>query len=198
MVSVPKAPVVAYELKATIIGIEPPIWRRLQAPGTMPLCYLHDALQAVFGWTDSHLHQFEKDGKVWSVPEWYEDADDIEVVDEGTTPLSRVLKTEGESMIYEYDFGDDWKHEIVLERILVADSVPVLCLGGERSSPPEDVGGVHGYEEFLDAIFDPDHEEFEHYRQWAGDGFGPERFDLQKVNDTLNRMRWPKRHRRSR
>ena len=74
------AALVAYELKTTIIGIQPPIRRRLQVPNTMLLCCLHDALQAAFGWTDSRLHQFEKNGKLWSVPEWYEDADDIAVV----------------------------------------------------------------------------------------------------------------------
>jgi len=200
MDSVPNASTaaVAHELKATIIGIQPPIWRRLQVPRTMLLCCLHDALQAAFGWTDSHLHQFEKDGTIWSQPDWYEDADEMKVVDESKTPVSRVLMTEGDSMMYEYDFGDDWKHEIVLERILAADSVPVICLGGERCCPPEDVGGVGGYEEFLEVIFEPDHEEFDQYRQWVGDGFWPERFDLRGVNETLSRMRWPKRHRRSR
>jgi hypothetical protein len=197
MVSVPTAAVVAYELKTTIIGIQPPIWRRLQVPSTMRLCCLHDALQTAFGWTDSHLHQFEKDGTTWSQSAWYDDVDDIEVVDEVKTPVRRVLKTAGDTMIYEYDFGDRWRHEIILERILVADSVPLLCLAGERCCPPEDVGGVSGYGEFLEAIFEPDHDEFDHYRQWAEDEFWPERFDLRKVNETLARMRWPKRHRRS-
>lgn len=97
MVPVPNANA-AYELKVTLLGIQPPIWRRLRVPSTMLLCCLHDALQAAFGWTDSHLHQFEKDGKFWSVSEWYED-DDIEVVDESRAPLRRVLKTEGESLL---------------------------------------------------------------------------------------------------
>lgn len=112
-------------------------------------------------------------------------------------PVSVALRAEGDSLLYEYDFGDCWRHDVVLERLLVADAVRVLCLGGERSAPPEDVGGVGGYEEFLEVLFDPEHEEFEHYRQWAGDDFWPERFDLAKVNETLNRMRWPKRRRSS-
>jgi hypothetical protein len=193
---VPAAAVVAYEIKVTLIGIEPPIWRRLQVPNTMLMCCLHDAIQAVFGWTDSHLHQFQKDDQTWSDPEWFED-DDIDVGDESRVPVGRVLKAEGDSLHYEYDFGDNWRHNVVLERILVAESVPVLCLGGDRSCPPEDVGGVGGYEDFLEVLFDPEHEQFEHYRKWAGDGFWPERFDLKKVNETLSRMRWPKRHRRS-
>ena len=107
-----------YQLKITLLGIEPPIWRRIQVPSTMLLCCLHDAFQAVMGWTDSHLHQFEKDGKYWGVPEYDEFDDDIEVIDESKVPVGRVLKTEGDSMVYLYDFGDNWRHEVVLEKIV--------------------------------------------------------------------------------
>jgi deoxycytidylate deaminase len=79
-------------------------------------CCLHDALQAVMGWTDSHLHLFEKDSRVWSVPEWCED--DIVVVDESSIRLNRVLKAEGDSFTYVYDFGDSWRHEVLLEKIV--------------------------------------------------------------------------------
>jgi hypothetical protein len=132
------------------------------------------------------------------VPDWYED-DDIEVVDESRTPLNRVLKAEGDSLVYEYDFGDCWRHEVTLEKIVPCEMLLArpVCVGGERSCPPEDVGGVGGYTEFLNVIFDPTHEEFDHYRKWAGEDFAPERFDILKVNDILDRMRWPKRHRRS-
>jgi hypothetical protein len=101
-------------------------------------------------------------------------------------------------MIYLYDFGDCWRHEIVLEKITPADTSATkpVCLAGERRCPPEDVGGPHGYQEFLEAIFDPNHEEFEHYRRWAGDPVHAEEFDLKAVSDILDRMRWPKRHRR--
>jgi hypothetical protein len=140
----------------------------------MLLCCLHDCLQAVLGWTDSHLHQFEKDGKVWSAPEWFADHD-IEVVNESKTPLDRVLKAEGDSIVYEYDFGDRWLHEVALEKIVPCETALTrpVCLGGKRSRPPEDVGGVTGYNEFLD-------------------GFQPEYFDLAQVNQALERMRWPR------
>lgn len=166
-------------------------------PSTILLCCLHDALQAVLGWTDSHLHQFEKDRKIWGVPDWYED-EEIKITKESTTALNRVLKTESDSLVYQYDFGDNWLHEVVLEKIVPCDSAMVrpVCLGGERSVPPEDVGGVSGYSEFLEVIFEPGHEEFDHYRAWA-EGFYAEHFDLAKVNETLNRMLWPRRHRRS-
>ena len=191
-----KEPPSIYQLKATLIGIEPPIWRRIHVPGTMLLCCLHDALQAVIGWTNSHLHQFEKDGKLWGVPE-YDEFEDLEIIDESRVPVSELLKTEGDSLLYRYDFGDDWRHQVVLEKILPAETVNrrPKCVGGERHGPPEDVGGAFGYERFLQVISDPAHEEYEHWVAWAGP-FQAEEFDPEKVNQVLSRMRWPARHRR--
>jgi hypothetical protein len=148
------------------------------------------------GWTDSHLHQFEKDGKYWGVPET-DEFGDLELKDESKVAVSRLLKAEGDSMVYVYDFGDDWRHEVVLEKIVASDdTAKPICLAGERRCPPEDVGGPHGYQEFLEAIFQPKHEEFDHFRGWAGGKFHAEEFDLKAVNKILERMRWPVRHRR--
>ncbi len=185
-----------YELKITLLGIAPPIWRRLQVPSTLLLCCLHDALQAVMGWTDSHLHMFEHDGKNWGVPE-HDEFGDLELLDESKVSVGKILRAEGDSMVYVYDFGDDWRHEVTLEKMLpsIGRTKPI-CTGGERACPPEDVGGAHGYAEFLEVIFQPDHEEFDHYRSWAGKDFQPEKFDLKAVNEVLDRMRWPLRHRR--
>jgi hypothetical protein len=186
-----------YQLKITLLGIEPAIWRRMQVPSTIPLCCLHDAIQAVLGWTDSHVHQFEKDGKYWGVPDEEALDGDIEVIAEGNVPVSRVLRAEGDSMVYVYDFGDNWRHSVVVEKILPSDApTKPVCLAGERRCPPEDVGGVSGYQEFLDVIFEPGHEEFSHFRGWAGGTFYAEEFDLKSVNEILERMRWPVRHRR--
>jgi Plasmid pRiA4b ORF-3-like protein len=186
-----KAPPPVYQLKITLAEIRPPIWRRIQVPATILLCCLHDALQAVFGWTDSHLHNFEKDGKYWGVPEY----DDL--IDESKVRLAQVLKAKGDSMIYVYDFGDNWRHEVVLEKIIPAGELikSPICLGGDRRCPPEDVGGVSGYEDFLEIIADPRHEDYEEYVGWAGGHFLDE-FDLKAVNEILSRMRWPVRHRR--
>jgi Plasmid pRiA4b ORF-3-like protein len=186
-----------YQLKITLLEIDPPIWRRIQVPSTTPLHRLHDVFQVVMGWTDSHLHQFEKDGKYWGVPET-DEVGDLELVDEKKVPVSEILKTEGDSMVYVYDFGDDWRHEVVLEKILVSDvaAPKPICLAGERRCPPEDVGGPHGYTEFLEVIFQPGHEEFEHFRGWAGGKFHAEEFALKAVNDILGRMRWSVKHRR--
>ena len=192
----PKAPPPVYQLKLTLLDIQPPIWRRIQVPSSIKLCCLHSALQVVMGWTDSHLHQFEKDGKNWGVPEW-DEFNEFDLIDESKTLLAKVMKSEGDSMNYQYDFGDDWQHGIVLEKILPVESAlkhPV-CLAGERRCPPEDVGGVHGYEAFLEVIFDPKHEEYEQMVRWAGGHFVDE-FDLKALNRKLSRMRWLVRHRR--
>jgi hypothetical protein len=192
-----KAPPTIYQLKITLLEIEPPIWRRIQVPGTIHLCCLHDALQAAIGWTDSHLHQFERDNRCWGVPE-YDEFDEHDLIDESETPLSTLLNAEGDSMVYLYDFGDDWRHHIVLEKIIQVNE-PMktpICLAGERRCPPEDVGGVQGYEEFLEVIFEPTNEEFNHLVGWAGGPFQAEEFDLNTVNKTLSRMRLPIRHRR--
>jgi Plasmid pRiA4b ORF-3-like protein len=192
----PKAPPIIYQLKITLIDLEPPIWRRIQVPSSIKLCCLHSAVQVVMGWTETHIHQFEKDGKNWGIVQLYDD-EKLDVLDDGSVTLAEVLKSEGDSMAYQYDFGDDWLHEIVLEKIESAETVlkhPV-CIAGERRCPPENVGGVSGYERFLEIIFDPRHEEYEDMVRWAGGHFQDE-FDLKVVNKTLSRMRWPVRHKR--
>jgi hypothetical protein len=192
---VKKASPSIYTLKITMFGIEPPIWRRIQVPNSIHLCCLHSAIQVVMGWTDSHLHQFQKAGKSWGVPA-FDEFNEFNLIDESKTILANVLQAEGDSMTYQYDFGDDWQHKILLEQIVPATEVlkSPVCLGGERRCPPEDVGGIPGYEEFLEAIFDPTHEEYEQFVRWAGGHFQDE-FDMKAVNKKLSRMHWPVRHR---
>lgn len=200
----PKTQLYVYELRITLQEIRPPIWRLVQVPDTLRLSRLHDVLQTAMGWTDSHLHRFEKDGMHWGVRE-HEGDDGIEILDESRTTIGAALTTPSDSMLYVYDFGDNWRHNVELEKILPASGVvrPV-CIAGERHCPPEDVGGVPGYAEFLEVIFEPGHEEFEHYVRWAGGPsalnrsvgrFQPEEFNVIAVNDAFSRMRWPA-HRR--
>ncbi len=99
-----------YQLRITLTGIDPPIWRRIQVSSSLKLCCLHSAFQVVIGWTDSHLHQFEKDGKSWGVPEW-DEFDEFDLIDESKTHLGKVLRSEGDSVTYLYDFGDGWQHD---------------------------------------------------------------------------------------
>ena len=148
------------------------------------------------GWTDSHLHQFEKDEKKWGIVQLYEDEKD-DVLDDGDVTLAEVLKTEGDSMRYEYDFGDCWWHEVVLEKTIPASTAvkTPVCLGGDRRCPPEDVGGVSGYQKFLDAITEPTHQDYERLVTRVGGHF-LDQFDVKAATKTLKRMRWPVRHKR--
>jgi hypothetical protein len=185
-----KAEPCIYELRITLQRILPPIWRLIQIPDTLRLSHLHDALQTVIGWTDSHLHRFEKDGKQWGVPD-VDGEDWVEIIEESRTTIGAVLTTPGDSMLYVYDYGDNWRHNIELEKILPASgAVRPVCLAGERHCPPEDVGGIPGYENFLEVIFEPGHKDHEDYVRWAG-RFQAEEFNLKAVNGALSRMRWP-------
>ena len=191
-----KEPPPIYQLKITLIGIEPPIWRAIQVPGSVKMCCLPSAFQVVMGWKDSHLHEFEKDGKRWGMVQLYEN-EELDVTEDSDATLSEVLGSEGESVIYIYDFGDYWQHKVLLEKIIQVNEIMKIpiCLAGARRCPPEDVGGVSGYEEFLEVIVDPTHEEYEHYVGWVGGHFLDD-FNMKDVNEILAKMRWPIRHKR--
>jgi hypothetical protein len=164
-----------YQLKATLLETKPPIWRRVVVPEDTKLARLHDILQAAFGWWDCHLHEFEIDGVRYGVDDG-EDSDPPE--DERRARLRNLVKA-GSSFVYVYDFGDDWRHNVVVEKVLPAQegaTYPV-CTGGRRACPPEDCGGTWGYEGFLEAISDPAHEEHDSMLEWVGGSFDPEAFD---------------------
>jgi hypothetical protein len=174
-----------YQLKVALQRAKPPIWRRFLIDSTVTLEDLHEALQIVMGWTDSHLHQFIADGCCYGVPnpEW----DFEEIVDEKTVRLNRILVSEKDSMTYEYDFGDGWVHKITLEKILPFDpnvTLPV-CVKAKGACPPEDVGGLWGYYRFLEALKDPNHEEHEEFREWIDGDFDPDAYDIEQVNQLL-------------
>ncbi|SFE96917.1 pRiA4b ORF-3-like protein [Nitrosomonas sp. Nm166] len=177
-----------YQLKVTLKGIRPPIWRRFLIASTASLADVHTILQIVIGWTDSHLHEFTKGRDRYGMPD--EDFPE-DIYDEAKYRLDQVLKEEKEKLIYTYDFGDGWEHDVVLEKILPfeADAKLPLCLKGSRACPPEDIGGVPGYAMFLEAISDPKHPEHDSMLEWiaddTGDTFDPERFDLDEVNNLL-------------
>ncbi|MHB8573924.1 MAG: plasmid pRiA4b ORF-3 family protein [Dehalococcoidia bacterium] len=177
-----------YQLKVTLRNTRPPIWRRLQVRGNIRLSTLHVILQIAMGWTDSHLHQFIIDGLYYGEPD-----PDFEprVMNEQRVRLSDVAPDRGKTFRYEYDFGDSWEHAVLVEAIL--DPVPrqryPVCIDGKRACPPEDVGGVWGYAEFLAAIADPQHAEHEEMLEWSGGDFDPTAFDLAAVNQRLATLR---------
>lgn len=173
-----------YQLKVTLKGTRPPIWRRLQLASTDNLEDVHIALQIVMGWTNSHLHEFAKGRDRYGAPDEDFPSD---IKDEIDFRLDQVLEKEKDKLTYMYDFGDGWEHEVVLEKILPYETSAVLpvCLKGKRACPPEDVGGIGGYKMFLETISDPSHPEYEEMLEWAGGSFDAEHFDLAQTNDFL-------------
>jgi Plasmid pRiA4b ORF-3-like protein len=184
-----KNPTQIYQIKVTLDDTHPPVWRRILVPGNTTLLKLHDILQIVMGWWDYHLHMFTIAGEIYGDP-----ADDeygeLGTLNESRYKLSQLIDSEGQRFSYEYDFGDSWDHTLLVEKILSPEEglrYP-LCLKGKRACPPEDVGGVWGYENFLEAIHDPNHEEHDEYLEWVGGEFDPQAFDLEEINARLRGM----------
>jgi hypothetical protein len=178
-----------YQVKITLKYIRPPIWRRIEVPGDVTLDKLHLILQAVMGWSNSHLHQF-KVGKTYYGEPSIDEFSDLNLKDESKARLQKILSKPKQKMIYEYDFGDGWEHEILLEKVLPLDRGVRYprCLSGARACPPEDCGGVYGYANFLEAISDPKHEEHDEYLDWIGGEFDAEKFDGAKLENALKNM----------
>jgi len=175
-----------YQLKVTLDEIRPPIWRRFLVRGDVTLYRLHLILQAVMGWTDSHLHMFTIDGLDYGEPDPdFEDFGD-EIVDDRRTKLDQVVGREGMKFSYLYDFGDGWEHTIEVEKILAPQaSTRPLCVEGARACPPEDCGGVGGYEELVEAMANPRRKRHRELVEWLGEEFQPEAFELEIVNQEL-------------
>jgi hypothetical protein len=175
------------ELEVSMRDIEPRIWRAVRVPADLTLARLHEVLQVAFGWTDSHLHDFVARGIRFGMI----DADDeIFSVDEEAAPLGAVVDP-GESLLYRYDFGDDWEHDIVVKRVTDGRQDAFVCTAGARACPPEDCGGAHGYAEMLAILAKPAHSEHREIRTWVGRRFDPEKFDRESVNKKLAKLAKP-------
>jgi hypothetical protein len=181
-----KSPI--YQIKVTLDESKPPIWRRLLVPGDVTLEHLHYIIQVAMGWTNSHLHQFIV-GQTY-IGEPHPDYG-FEMQNERRVKLNQVAPREGFKFRYEYDFGDSWLHNLLVEKIVEPEpgqQYPA-CIKGKRACPPEDVGGVWGYDTFLESIRDPGHPEHQMYREWIGGEFDPEEFDLEETNEILQELR---------
>jgi hypothetical protein len=178
-------------VRVSIDRIEPRIWRRLVVPLQFNLRELHLVLQAAFGWTNSHLHEFEIGGLSYGdeLANAERADDDPRVFDEMEVRLLDFTGKPGTTFRYIYDMGDNWVHTVCLEKHFGLEPAPKVarCVEGGRARPPEDVGGPSGYQEFLEAVFDPFHEEHQAMKGWAGGHFNPEWFDLELINKDLAR-----------
>ena len=177
-----------YQIKITLNGSAPEIWRRLLIPSDLLLSNFHYVIQTAMGWTNSHLHQFVKDRTFYTERMVDDDLwEEMDNIDYKGMIVSDLLKRTRSRVTYEYDFGDSWEHEIVVEKVLSPDDsldCPI-CLAGEMNCPPEDCGGVWGYSDLLKILKQPEHEEYKEYLEWLGGEFDPSHFDKNEVNSVL-------------
>ncbi|MGA2211471.1 MAG: plasmid pRiA4b ORF-3 family protein [Acidimicrobiales bacterium] len=176
-----------FQLRIQLADTSPVVWRRILAPGSVRLPKLHDYLQAAMGWTNSHLHCFMIDGKLYGMhfDDWPEDE-----LDEKEFTIYQAVGDAGR-FSYEYDFGDSWTHDVVVEErsFQQLGLKFAVCLDGQNACPPEDVGGVTMFERFKKAIADPTDEEHDQYLLWVGGRYDPEAFRLAAANAALQRVR---------
>ena len=177
-----------YRLYVFLLDIAPPIWRRVEVSSETSLAQLHKVLQATMGWQDYHLHEFEIGGQRYGVPDPDYDQPG-EVVKDSDVKLSRALPRKGASLLYSYDFGDNWVHSVILEDILPMepDTKYPRVVDGARACPPEDSGGSSGYADLVEILAKPRHKEYRQMREWAGKNFDPENFTAKTANLLLKR-----------
>ncbi|MFI9530082.1 plasmid pRiA4b ORF-3 family protein [Micromonospora rosaria] len=177
-----------FQLKVSLAGIRPPVWRRVLVPGAYTLDRLHRVVQYAVGWRDCHLHSFDIDGVSYGDPDPDPDGE-LALRDELEVRLDAVLG-KGSRFRYTYDFGDWWEHDLVVEDVVLADPDEryPTCLDGGRAGPPENIGGPLGYRDLLAALADPGRPGSASLRDWVGDGFDPESFDAGRTTTLLRRF----------
>lgn len=184
-----------YQFKISLKEIHPAIWRRILVPEVYSFWDLHVAIQDSMGWVDYHLHAF-RFGKKYSrtateigIPD-----DDFEVnmLPGWDIPVSEFFNDVGAACVYEYDFGDGWQHEVLLEGILLREKgyrYPA-CIDGAGACPPEDCGGVGGYYRLMEVIADPSNEEHEEMLAWLGGKYDRNGFNHKNVKFDNPKKRW--------
>jgi hypothetical protein len=179
-----------YRVHVSLREIEPAIWRRIELSSQTTLKQLHRILQITMGWENYHLHEYIFDGRRYGTADPAYDGTG-EIIRETGVRLATVLPEPGAEILYVYDFGDYWQHDVRLEAVFLAESgikYPRL-LDGARSCPPQNCGGAGGYADLLEILPDPTHEEFEHMREWAGPRFDAEVFSVDASNERLQKNR---------
>jgi hypothetical protein len=187
-----KKQVQAFQIKATLNGIRPPIWRRFLVRGDMTLEQLHGTLQCLMeNWYDYHLHQFTIKGFLYG-PEEVDTFGDEELKDESRYRIDQVLSDPGETFLYEYDFGDGWEVGLKLEKMLPVEEGTAypLCIKGKRAAPPDDCGGIPGYYDLVGNMSHPGTPEYDDSVEWlGGEPINFEEFDIEAVNGCLQRLK---------
>jgi hypothetical protein len=195
-------PKLVHQFLIVLSGTDPLVWRRLQVPERYSFWDLHVAIQDAMGWLDYHLHEFRlldrTEERVVSIGiPTDDDPEDRPVISGWDVPLSRYFERRGwhaPPAMYAYDFGDDWEHVLMHEGMESAEESLTYprCISGGRRCPPEDCGGVHGYEEFLKVIANRRHPDHRSMLEWAGGAYDPDAFDPNAVVFDNPRKRWKK------
>jgi Plasmid pRiA4b ORF-3-like protein len=183
-------PAPVYQLKVSLRDAKPPIWRRLLVPADISLARLHATILSAFGWHGGHMHVFET-----AYGDFGHADRELGHRADGSVTLEQVAQQVKDKIRYTYDFGDDWVHDIVVEKVLDPDPSTGYprCTGGKRAAPPDDCGGIWGYEELVEVLADPAHPEHEERLEWLGladaSQFTPDAFDVEAVNSRLGALR---------
>ncbi|GHJ40493.1 plasmid pRiA4b ORF-3 family protein [Streptomyces sp. TS71-3] len=178
-----------HKIKITLRESRPPIWRRLEVPSGITLRDLHHIIQAAFGWEDYHMWAFETGRDRYGVVDC-----DLGIRSAASKRLDHVAPHTGDRLRYTYDFGDDWEHDLLIEDVTAPEAGTAYprCLTGRRACPPEDCGGIWGYDYLIEVLADPHHEEHEDRLEWLGlgsaDQFDPAAFDAAQVNSALSAL----------
>ena len=178
-----------YQFKIKLEGVDPPVWRRFQILGSKNLLFLHDVIQIVMGWEDIHLHSFILDDQEYR--RFVAEDDEYESFEnEEEYTIDQLFSEIGQEIDYYYNLEAVWLHTLELEAIEELSSRPktAICLGGERACPPENIDGVFAYKKLLEVLGNPKHTEHKNIKNWHGEGYDPEAFNLQFINDRLNKM----------
>jgi len=189
-----------YQFKVALRGVTPSVWRRIQVPATYSFWDLHVAIQDAMGWLDCHLHAFHVVSPTSGIPEQIGIPDedrfegDAEYLPGWSIPIAKYFLRPNDTVLYEYDFGDGWEHEVVFEQVVprMAKQRYPRCLDGSRACPPEDCGGSPGYDDLLKKISDPHHEDHATMIEWLGGEFDPESFTPSSVTFDNPKVRWKK------
>lgn len=179
------------QLKITLKGTKPPIWRRVLVDKTTTFEKLHHIIQIVMGWTDSHLYEFDIDGYIIAEPnDEFDDDFGYITIDASTVTLESIITNTKKKFNYTYDFGDNWEHQIVVEKFLPCDpkiKYPI-CIDGKLNCPPEDCGGIYGFYNLLDIIGNKQHPERKEILEWLGEDYDADYFDKDEINQGLETL----------
>ena len=181
-----------YQLKITLRWSKPAIWRRVKVRADMKLDRLHDVIQWVMPWTNSHLHQFIVGETYYGQPEGdFESMSDYKTLDEKKHTLADIAPAAKAIFIYEYDFGDGWEHAVRVEKVLPPEAgfKHPVCLAGANACPPDDCGGIPGYYHLLEVLGNRKHPDHKELKEWLGVKWDATAFDLDGTNQMLSRMK---------